>query len=76
MLHNPKDGILLLIIDCYFFPDKMATLEPRERGGPIQKFWDDSATIAQLGMDCLLKVYNFLSRTVNNILAMRTPNKQ
>jgi len=26
----------------------MATLEPRERGGPIQKFWDDSATIAQL----------------------------
>jgi SWIRM-associated domain at the N-terminal len=24
------------------------TLEPRERGGPIQKFWDDPLVLSQL----------------------------
>jgi len=24
------------------------TLEPRERGGPVQKFWEDAGTISQL----------------------------
>ena len=24
------------------------SLEPRERGGPIQKFWDETGTIKQL----------------------------
>jgi len=26
----------------------MSTLEPRDKGGPIQKFWEDSTTISQL----------------------------
>lgn len=26
----------------------MANIEPRERGGPIQKFWDDPSTVSQL----------------------------
>ena len=26
-----------------------ATLEPRERGGPIQKYWEEASTISQLG---------------------------
>ncbi len=26
-----------------------ATLEPRERGGPIQKYWEETSTISQLG---------------------------
>ena len=25
-----------------------ATLEPRERGGPIQKYWEEASTISQL----------------------------
>ena len=25
------------------------TLEPREKGGPIQKFWEDNSTTSQLG---------------------------
>ena len=35
------------------------TLEPREKGGPIQKFWEDNSTTSQLGKYSLTIMLSF-----------------